>query len=734
MSNEENQSVEEKDLSNLSSRDMIEMMNLSELPKDSELFKKGFVSLLEGYVDYAQEVLVNRAVPDLRDGLKPVQRFALWALHKSKSKDFQKSSVVSSDILKYHPHNEDSAYESLARMTDSNGSFRIPLLKGSGNLGKFFSSSPPSAKRYTNVKLHDNAKEIFASMDGIEIIPNFDATEMVAEVLPTSFPLILCKSADGIAVGFSTNIPSFTVNDVCGLVEEYLTEGELKTKIVPDFATGGYIAPSERELDKLMRTGKGKFVVRGKVEIDGKNINVREVPHGTTVQKLEKEIEKYEINGVSRVTDLSGLKNGCTLEITCKAKNRVDETLVELYNKTSLQHNFNSNLIAIQDKKLVMTGVWGIIERWVDWRRGVLAKQFKKELEKAEESIQLVEAFVKLLDKDGAKDEVVELATRKSDSEAIDKVIEHVGCSYDIAKWIISRRLNQFRNGDKYRTQYEDLKQVIDGLKHTLNNLDEVILADMKRVKSTIGASDVRKTEISQSVYKQGDNSNKLEEESVYQCYYEIKNGFIKKTSYMPADDEASTRMLGKSNSVIITISNYGEIYRIYGNDLEMSSTVDIGTYIPTYAGIKDASSVEILWGTIADGAKHVLTYQDGFVGFLDTEEFLEGTIKSRYMRNGISDHAHLLTDVREYQSNATILVETSSGKLALAYLDSIKQKSRTARTRVWKSDEIYDSIIIPMAELHTRIPSYEKLLSKKPVEFNGKIDLTVGDSNLVEA
>lgn len=725
-SENENFSVEEKDLSSLNQSDILNVMNLQEVPKESEIFKRGFTSLLEGYIDYAREVLVNRAVPDLRDGLKPVQRFALWVLHSSKVKGFQKSSIISSGVMKYHPHNEDSAYESLTKMTDSNGTFNVPLLEGDGSFGRVFSSDPPSAKRYTGVRLHPFSNEMFTSMDGIKMIPNFDATAMSPEVLPVSYPYVLCKQADGIAVGFSTNIPSFNVNDVCDLVIEYIKDGKCSTKIVPDFSTGGYIVPTEKELDKLMRIGKGKFVTRGKVEIDGKNIIIREVPQGTTIEKIIKEIDKAEISGIptNGAQNLSDYINGCKLVITCSSKQRVNEVLVDLYNKTSLQKNFNSNLLVIQDGKLVMTGVWGIIQRWVEWRRDVLKKQLSKDLEKSKERIKFVSAFVKLLSIDGAKEEVIDLATHHSDSEAIAKVIEYVGCDHETADWIIRRRLNQFRNGDKYRNQYESLSLEIKELEHKVGHIDEVIVEDMERVKSSIGSKLPRKTEITNTVYKEAKDVNDESEEMVYTCYYEIKNGFIKKTNYEPRPSEGANIIKGYSNSVLIAVSNLGEIYRVYGDDLEVNSVSDIGAYIPTYAGLKDTNGVEILWGTVADSRKYVLTYTDGFVGFLDTSEFLGGAIKSRYLRNGISEHANLLTDVREYKPNCAILAQTSSGKYALAYLDSIKQKSRTARTRVWKSDEIYDTSIVPLSELKLRIPLYKKLLNNKPVEFNGTIDL----------
>ena len=724
--------VEEKDISALEQGDILKLMDMDAVKEGSELLKRGFISLLDGYLDYAKEVLINRALPNLYDGLKPVQRYGLWVMHSNKKTGFQKSEKVSGAIMEYHPHNADSAYEAMTKMVDSNGEFSIPLLEGDGSLGKVYSNGPAAARRYTSIKLHDNAKEMFTAMDGIRMVNNFDNTAKEPEVLPTAMPYVLMKPTEGIAVGFATQVFSFHGTDVINLVRERINLGRCETKIVPDFPTGGYIIPTEKELDKLMRTGKGKFVVRGRVEIDGKVINIKEVPHGTTIEKLKKEIDKANIKGVVGESDNLSDLNGAHLAVTCSSKSVVDTVLAELYSKTPLQSNVNSNLLTIADKKLVITGVWGIIDRWVEWRRGVLSKQINVDLDKAKQSIRFVDAFIKLLSIEGAREEVIHEVTKVSDESAIQKIMQYVECERDVADWIIKRRLNQFRNGAKYKTDFDNLTRTIKELEAELQNVDKVILADMDRIERTVTSKYPRQTEISNTVYKNVKDVSSSEEETVYRCYYEIKNGFIKKLHAEPQQTEDSFIIDGFSNSVIIAVSNLGEIYRVYGEDLEFSSYGAIGTFIPNYSGIPNATDVNILWATAVDGNKYVLTYEDGFVGFLDTSEFLEGSIKSRYLRNGISEHAHLLTDVREYKPNAVVLTQTLSNRFAIAYLDSIKMKSRTARTRVWQSEEIYDTLIIPMSELKQRIPSYEKLLVKKPITFNGKMNL-FGDLNEVE-
>jgi DNA gyrase subunit A len=719
----ENFTLEEKDIDSLTEEDLFKLLHL-ENTKGSDVHNSGFQYLVRGYIDYAREVLTNRALEDIRDGLKPVQRYALYWMFKEKAKDMIKSEQVGAGVLKYHPHNADSAYESLTKMVESNGTFYVPLLIGKGELGKKFSNGSPAASRYTSVKFHENAKEMFTAMDGIDMVWNFDDTERVPEVLPASVPYILMKYADGIAVGFSTKSPSFLPQDVTNLVREYIRDGKCSTMIVPDFSTGGFISYTEKELEKLMKTGKGSFMTRGKVFIDGKNIVVTEVPQGVTVEKIMKEIEKAEIQGITPngYSDLTG-KDGCYFEITCRAKNRVQEVLMELYTKTSLQKKFNSNLLAVESKKLVITGVWGIIDRWVKWRRKVLTRQTRLDLAKLVESAKYTKGFIDLLAIEGARDEIVELTTKKSDNDAIKRIQEYIQCERDVAEWIIKRRLNQFRNDNKYINQYANYQIEIAKLEKYLENIDTLILEDMDRFDLLVSKKHERRTEITNKVYEVETVKEDEIEIPVSECYYQIKDGFLRKLHVKPTSGEGII-FEGYTNSTIIALSSEGEIFRIYGNDINYLTGNDIGTYIPTYSGLANAQHVQLIWATVCDEKKYVLTYEDGFVGFLDTAEFLVGAIKSKYLRNGISAHADKLTDVREYQEDSVIVVETHDKLYACAHLDSIKMKSRTARTRVWYTDNLYDSAIIPMNEISKRVPNYMTLFNKKPVMYNGEMNL----------
>ena len=258
---------------------------------DLSTISSGVEYLKNGYIEYAQEVISGRALPDVHDGLKPVNRRIIETLRTGKvTKSYMKSARIAGNVLALHPHGDASVYAAMVLMTQENGSLAFPLMDGGGNYGGVYKDDPPAAPRYTEARLHPNANEYFGEMNGIDMIPNFDSTLSEPVVFPVSFPAVLVNATSGIAVGFRSNIPSFNFNDVCDLVTEFIDKGKCETVIEPDFVTGGYYVRNQKELLKLMQAGTGKIKLRARTITDGKKIIVTEVPYGKTIQKLMKQI------------------------------------------------------------------------------------------------------------------------------------------------------------------------------------------------------------------------------------------------------------------------------------------------------------------------------------------------------------------------------------------------------------------------------------------------------------
>jgi len=249
------------------------------------------------------------------------------------------------EIAKLHPHGDSSVYGALCNMTDKNGSMNVPVFVGQGHFGRVYSSSTPAAPRYTKSKLAETAQDYLRDMDACNLIPAEEGDGVEPEVFPVRYPAALVNGTSGMAVSVSTMIPSFNFKDVIELTQEYLKKGKCETIISPDYPTGGILVKDDAELTKIMLTGKGKIKIRAKVEIQGKEILVQEVPYGKTTESIIKAIDKAEIQGIQSVQSDKGLNSDNLIKINCKSKKVVETVLMQLYKHRILQTSISSNML-----------------------------------------------------------------------------------------------------------------------------------------------------------------------------------------------------------------------------------------------------------------------------------------------------------------------------------------------------------------------------------------------------
>ena len=417
----------------------------------------GFNYLVDGYMDYSREVIAHRAIPDLRDGLKPVQRRIIYSAKINDKKQLQKCAVVVADAMKLHPHGDSSVYGAFCLMTDTNGSWNMPLFKGMGNLGKVYSSDPPAAYRYPKAMLHPNAEEYFKEKDIFKLVQSEEGDGVEPEVLLPSYPTVLVNGTAGIAVSVGTRIPSFNFMDVIDLTKKYITDGKLdpvKDIIYPDFPTGGVIVKTDSEVAKIMATGTGKVKIRANVEIQGSDIVVNEVPFGKTFEGIVKQVESAEMREIKSVINMTGNNTDGRVIITCRSKKVVDFVLLELYRRGILQTTFASNILVINDGKPYILGVHGIIADWVAFRREVILKKFEHELEGITSELTTLSYFIKLVGNAEWKNTYVEKATKQSKKDA-DAYLHEIfpDIPVDVCDWINGRAISAFNNGGRYSFQ-----------------------------------------------------------------------------------------------------------------------------------------------------------------------------------------------------------------------------------------------------------------------------------------
>lgn len=669
-------------------RSLLEMGRLDKLQVSS-----GVRYLAEGYIDYAEEVISERALVGVLDGLKPVNRRILWTMHNEKQSNFIKSQRCSGNVLAYHPHGDVAVYKASVPMTDRSGAYHFPLIEGSGNFGNVSSGLQASAPRYTEMRLHANASEFLGQLDGVDMIPNFDATLSEPKLLPVSFPNVLVNASEGIAVGFSSKIPSFNFNDVIDLCIEYIDNGECTTVIEPDFVTRGYYVRNNKELKKLMMVGKASLKLRGKVMQEGKVIRITEVPYGKPATMLKKQIDDRGIQNVSTCGNVTD-KEGAGLVIECRTKNSVDGVLYDLYKDTDLQYNFNANMVVVHNGVPKTMGVWKIIETWVEWRKSVLMTQYTKDIDVCKKKMRESETFMKLIEMTDIKNEFVNRVSQNGRADAVKWLKEQVKDEIpsDLLDWVARRPLDYYHTGGPFARQFSEMKAELENLESKVADITTAVRDDLLRVKRTYGSSMPRRTEVTTVDYEFAKDKGEAKVDNSY-CVYAMKNNFLKKLRYMDNTQEYDYQFEGGASDTLVAFDNMGRVLRVYAQDLVLNTPQEMGVYLPRHLELGDVDDdYKIMWIGRLDGSEKTLLYKDGTVGFLDTSEWLNQGRQVRVLKNGVSQYAGLVGAVLDELPEVLMTLD-NNGRVGYVETAGIKHKARTARTRVW--DVKADSEII---------------------------------------
>lgn len=672
---------------------------------DLSTVSDGVKYLMKGYIEYAQEVISGRALPDIHDGLKPVNRRILVTLHNGKVvKNYMKSARISGDVLALHPHGDASVYQAMVLMTQLNGSLAFPLIDGAGNFGGVYKDDPPAAPRYTEARLHTNTEEYFREMNGIDMIPNFDSTMSEPTVLPVSFPAVLVNATSGIAVGFRSNIPSFNFVDVCNLVIEYIDNGKCTTVIEPDFVTGGYYIRNEKELQKLMQAGKGRIKLRAKTIVDGKKIIVTEVPFGKTIQKLIKQINDLNESSIRNAYDTDDFDHGAGFTIDCSSKNRVDEALYAVLKNTDLQYSYSADITVVDNGVPKRIGVWGIIEEWVKWRRQVLTKEYTHQYDALKASLREATAFMTIVNNYDKRMELVRIIAdsgRDKGKEYIRNNFSRDEVPEDLIDFCASRSLPSYHNGGKFASIFANGNAQLESLQHSIDNIDDVIKSQMKALINKYSKVMERRTTVTTKdyVFAEDDKDTEKVVDTSY-CVYEFKDGFLKKLRCASGSKDIEYFIEGTASDTLIAFDNRGRLLRVYCQDIPLSGT-SVGTYLPNYFGLKEDDDYKIMWIGKMTGDELMLLYKDGNVGFVDTSEWIGNNRNVKVLQRGISvSSAPLLGAVLE-EIPPVIYVTDEDGNLAWAMTSDIKHKDRTAKTRVFdlRGKKLLDSYLCTSLE-----------------------------------
>lgn len=695
---------------------------------------EGFSYLVDGYMDYSKEVIARRAIPDLRDGLKPVQRRILYSAKINDKKQFQKCATFVADAMKLHPHGDSSVYGAFALMTDSNGSWNMPVFNGMGNLGKVYSSNPPAAYRYPKAKLHPNADEYFKEKNILNLVQSEEGDGVEPDVLYPTFPTVLVNGTAGIAVSVGTRIPSFNFGDVLDLTMKYIRQGKLdpvKDIIYPDFPTGGVLVKTDSEVAKIMATGQGKLKIRANVEIKGNEIIVNEVPYGKTFEGIVKLVESADMRDIKTAMNLTGNDSNGKAVIVCKSKKAVNWVLLELYRKGILQTTFASNILVVNNGKPYILGVHGIVEEWVKFRRSVILKKFETELKGIGDELTILDYFIRLINNSEWRDTYVAKATKVSKKEA-DIYLHEIfpDIPNDVCDWINGRAISAFNNGGRYIKRYDELSEYKDYCEDMYAHPDKYILNELEALKKNKKGSYERKTVISNTDYKFSKISDSEAMEDTSPCVYTLtKEGFLFKTRDMINIPEIMHQFRGQANSVLVGFDNYGRALRVSGTDVPFTMAGQDGMYLPKFFEANFQDDYKILYMGICDGTKRMLVYRDGYVGFFDTSEWFEKKVVKVVSKGVcIAVMDKLLEVYEEADIPQCLVLADDTGKhikVGIVNTSSIPERSRTSRAKVLNGTNIDTHYIKGMSFMDVRT------YIKDPNKFVGKMTKISDDTFL---
>ncbi|ELM3644988.1 DNA gyrase subunit A [Flavobacterium psychrophilum] len=610
------------------------------------------------YIDYSMSVIVSRALPDVRDGLKPVHRRVLYGMYDlgitSKSAHKKSARIVGEVLGKYHPHGDTSVYDAMVRMAQE-WSLRYLLVDGQGNFGSVDGDSP-AAMRYTEARMRKISEEIMADIEKetVDFQLNFDDTLYEPKVMPTKVPTLLINGATGIAVGMATNMPPHNLTEVINGTLAYLENNDIEIDELmqhikaPDFPTGGIIYGYEG-VREAFKTGRGRIVMRAKVgfeEVDGREcIIVSEIPYQVNKADMIKRtadlVNEKKIEGISNIRDESD-RNGMRIVYILKRDATPNVVLNTLYKYTQLQSSFSVNNIALVKGRPQMLNLKDLIHYFVEHRHDVVVRRTKFDLRKAEERAHILEGLI--IASDNIDEVIALIRSSKNTDEAKEKLIERFKLSDIQSRAIVEMRLRQLTGleQDKLRAEYEELMKLIEHLK--------ALLADVNLRTALI------KEELEDMRAKYGDERR---------SQIEYSGG------------DVSIEDLIADENVVITISHAGYIKRTNLNEYKTQNRGGVGQ---KSAGTRDADFLEHMY--VATNHQYMMFFtQKGKCYWMRVYEIPEGskTAKGRALQNLInieSDDkvkAFICTQDlkdKDYTTSHNLIMVTKKGMVKKTSLD----------------------------------------------------------------
>ncbi|MDO7813680.1 DNA topoisomerase (ATP-hydrolyzing) subunit A [Helicobacter pylori] len=688
-------------------------------------------SIEESYLAYSMSVIIGRALPDARDGLKPVHRRILYAMHElglTSKVAYKKSARIVGDVIgKYHPHGDNAVYDALVRMAQD-FSMRLELVDGQGNFGSIDGDNA-AAMRYTEARMTKASEEILRDIDKdtIDFVPNYDDTLKEPDILPSRLPNLLVNGANGIAVGMATSIPPHRIDEIIDALAHVLENPNAELDEIlefvkgPDFPTGGIIY-GKAGIIEAYKTGRGRVKVRAKVHVEKtKNkeiIVLDEMPFQTNKAKLVEQISdlarEKQIEGISEVRDESD-REGIRVVIELKRDAMSEIVLNHLYKLTTMETTFSIILLAIYNKEPKIFTLLELLRLFLNHRKTIIIRRTIFELEKAKARAHILEGYLIALDN---IDEIVRLIkTSPSPEAAKNALMERFTLSEIQSKAILEMRLQRLTGleRDKIKEEYQNLLELIDDLNGILKSedrLNEVVKTELLEVKEQF--SSPRRTEIQES-YENIDIEDLIANEPMvvsmsYKGYvkrvdlkaYEKQNrggkGKLSGSTY--EDDFIENFFVANTHDILLFITNKGQLYHLKVYKIPEASRIAMGKAVVNLISLAPDEKIMATLSTkdFSDERSLAFFTKNGVVKRTNLSEFESN--RSCGIRAIVLDEGDELVSAKVVDKNAKhLLIASHLGIFIKFPLEDVREIGRTTRgvigIRLNENDFVVGAVVI---------------------------------------
>ncbi len=686
----------------------------------------------KSYMDYAMSVIIGRAIPDVRDGLKPVHRralYAMWEMGNVWNKPYKKSARIVGDIIgKYHPHGDAAAYDTIVRMAQD-FSMRYPLIDGQGNFGSI-DGDPPAAMRYTEIRMARIAEELLADLekDTVDFVPNYDASLREPSVLPARFPNLLLNGSSGIAVGVATNIPPHNLNEVVdGTIALIRNPGiaveELMHSIQgPDFPTAGFINGREG-IVSAYKTGRGMIRVRARAVIernarnDRESIIVTELPYlvnkANLIERISELVKEKKMEGIADLRDESD-REGIRIVIDLKKDEPSGVILNQLYKHTQMETTFGIIMLSIDKGQPRVLNLKEILQKFLDFRKEVIIRRTMFDLARAKERAHILEGLIVALNNIDAVVALIKAA--KNPQEAADGLCRRFGLTEAQARAILDMRLQRLTGleREKIDAEFKELTELIRRLQDILDDPQkvlDVIVGELEEIKKKYG--DERRTEIVQSVDDIDIEDMIVEEDMVVTVSH---SGYIKRNPVSlyrsqhrggrgkvamvtREEDFVENIFVASTHSYILIFTNLGRVYWLKVYQVPQAGRAAKGKAIVNLIQISPNERVSAVLPVrdFVGGKYVVMATKKGIVKKTDLTAF-SNPRTGGIIAIGVDEGGELI-EAKETTGTQDILLGTRKGMAIRFKEDEVRSMGRTARgvtgIRIDEDDEVVGMEVI---------------------------------------